>query len=476
MRYTKAQTLRKEPMKHRFYQDLLSYWTFIKSIGIRPEMEEYEKRKMSLFNKLNVYGILTGILIPIVGLLITDHLPPLAWYAAYSPLAIGIIVLWLNYEQYYELARLFYFSLYPIGTCLVYVGKVDVGIDLFFILYGVLSVFFLQKIMNMVFSFALSVACFLIATGISREYYFQLQFVHYGFYVFNHLLASGFILYALYLVKKENTGYQFNIIRKSRELHQRNIEIEEQKHDIAEKAGKLEQQTKELIELNQVKNKLFSVIAHDLRMPMYALRNMFNNMQKQNVPAKEIKEMLPGIIHEMNYTTNLMENLLQWAKTQMKNSAAQPEVLDVQDMIDDVLRLLKLQAENKKIYLETKVIEPVYCFADRDMVNLVLRNLLSNAIKFTPEQGRVMVGAAERNNEVEIFVQDNGVGMTEENIQQLFSDVFYTTKGTHSESGTGLGLKLCKEFLEKNGGQISVQSVPGLGTTFSFTLPRPSEN
>ena len=144
---------------HALRLDLLRYWLFIKSIGVTPEMEEYEKRKMSIFNQLNFLGIITGIIVPLIGIFFNDHLPPLAWFIAGSPLAISVIVLWLNSERYYEHARLVYFSLYPIATCLVYLGKVDVGVELFFVLYGVLSVFFLQQIIHIIFAFTLSVIC-----------------------------------------------------------------------------------------------------------------------------------------------------------------------------------------------------------------------------------------------------------------------------------------------------------------------------
>lgn len=255
-------------------------------------------------------------------------------------------------------------------------------------------------------------------------------------------------------------------------MHRRNLEIEKQRQEIAEKAVLLEQQTQELTELNQLKNKLFSVIAHDLKTPMYAMRNLFYNMQRHKLSSKQIMAMMPAIASEMNFTTSLMENLLQWAKTQMKHATVNPEVLDVQKMVLDVLQLLQLQAENKQVYLESKLDEPVYCYADREMVNLVLRNLLSNAIKFTPKQGTVYVGAIEKSKQVEIFVQDTGIGMSRENMQRIFGDAYFTTKGTEHETGTGLGLKLCKEFLEKNGGHITIQSEPGKGSTFSFTLPR----
>ncbi len=453
-------------------QALLRYWIFVRSIGTRAGMEEFEKRKLSLFNQLNIFGMAAGLILGIAGLFSKDHLPPLTWYVAFSPVAIGITVLWLNDEGYYEFSRLVYFSLYPFVTCLVYLGRVDVGIELFFILYVVMSVFFLQQLMSIVFSFTWSASCYALATVMPHNYYFRLSSVNYWFFVFNQALALGFIIYALILIKKENGGYQFSLLVKSRELHRRNLEIERQRQEIAEKASLLEQQTRELMELNQVKNKLFSVIAHDLKTPMYALRTLFQNMQQQRLSAKEIKEMLPGISSEMNYITSLMENLLQWSKSQMSNASPEPEVIDIQSLISDTLQLLKLQASNKNIDLELKLQQPMYCYADREMINLVLRNLLSNAIKFTPSAGTVWVGATEKKKFVEVFVQDTGIGISDDNIHQLFGEVYFTTRGTNSETGTGLGLKLCKEFLEKNGGRLSVQSEPGKGSVFSFTLPR----
>lgn len=453
-------------------QALLNYWVFIKSIGVTSTMEEYEKRRLSIFNQLNIFSMVAGLVLTLAGLFSNEHLPPLVWYVVCSPLAIGVIILWLTYEQYYEASRLIYFSVYPIVTCLVYLGKVDAGVSLFFILYGVMAVFFLQKVTSIIFAFCWSAACYILAVVAPHDYYFRLATVNYWLYVFHHVTALGFIFYTLFLIKKENTDYQFGLLAKGRELHRRNLEIERQKQEIAEKATLLEQQTRELTELNQVKNKLFSVIAHDLKTPMYALRNLFHNMQRYKLSSKEIMNMVPGIASEMNFTTSLMENLLQWAKTQMKHATVNPEVLDVQRMVLDVLQLLQLQAENKEVYLESRLDEPVYCYADREMVNLVLRNLLSNAIKFTPKHGTVYVGATEKSKQVEVFVQDTGVGMSRENMQRIFGDTYFTTKGTNHETGTGLGLKLCKEFLEKNGGDITVQSEPGKGSTFSFTLPR----
>src|SRR4029077_17944363 len=133
---------------------------------------------------------------------------------------------------------------------------------------------------------------------------YQLETANSFFYFFNQLLSIVFIFYGLFLIKRENTDYQFSILR--------------QKEKIAENGKLLERQTEELTELNALKNKLFSVISHDLKAPMYALRNLFRNIQQYKLPAKEIKMIIPDVVNDLNYTTGLMENLLQWAKSQMQ--------------------------------------------------------------------------------------------------------------------------------------------------------------
>jgi signal transduction histidine kinase len=276
----------------------------------------------------------------------------------------------------------------------------------------------------------------------------------------------------LYLIKKENTGYQLRLLLKQKVLQRKNSEINKQKEIIDEKVSLLEAQTSALAELNTLQSKLFSVVSHDLRSPMYALRNLFRNMHQKNVPAQEVKNLVPDVLMDLNYTIGLMENLLQWSKTQIQSSAARQEELEISKMISEVLQLLHLQAEAKQIYVENKTNSQVYVYADKDMVNVVLRNLLSNAIKFTPAQGYIEIGVNEVSSFVEIYVQDTGLGISKEAIQKINESAFYTTKGTASESGTGLGLMLCREFLQKNGGQMHIESEPGKGSIFSFTLPR----
>jgi two-component system, sensor histidine kinase and response regulator len=455
-------------------EHLLDLDSRVRAIGISEDLDDFEKRKLGLFNQLNFLGLITGIIAPMAGIFNDHRLPVISWVIAFLPGITSMLVLFLNHHRRYAIATTSYFILQPFVTSLVYLAGINLGVELFFILYGILSVFFLQRISHMMFSLGFSMISYFMLAVVLKNYTFQLENASLFFYLFNQMLAIGFIFYGLYLIKKENTGYQFNILGKNRELHRVNLEIEKQRMEIAEKASQLEQQTIQLTELNSLKNKLFSVISHDLKTPMYALRNLFSNMQQYDLPPEEVKSLIPDVVNDLNYTTGLMENLLQWAKNQMRADTVHPQVMDITELIGDVCGLLRLQAESKHIKLQTTVTEPVEVFADRDMVHLVLRNLLSNAIKFTPEKGNIIIDAVPNGTMTTISVKDSGVGIDEETQKKLFNE-YYTSKGTADENGTGLGLMLCKEFLTKNGGRLRVTSQVGKGSTFSFTLPKPLE-
>ena len=445
---------------------------YVWNIGYRPVLGSYEKRKLGLFNFMNVMGILAGILIPVIGLFSDGHFAPAVWFAAFSPAIISTVVLLLTRYEKYEIARIVYFSLYPLMTLLTYAARIDAGIEFFFVLYGVLSVFFLKNIYNILCSFTFSMCCYFLVVAVWRKYDYDLEDHNFYLYLFNHLLALFFIFYGLVMIKNENTRYQNQTRDKNWQLRRSNLKILRQKADISGKAVLLEQQTQQLTELNTLKNKLFSIIAHDLKSPLYALRNLFRNVQLYDLPGEEIKLLIPEVVKELTYTTGLMENLLQWAKSQMQAESVKPQLLDIAGITGEVLQLLRLQADAKRIYIDSKIRQPVYVYADKDMINLVLRNLLSNAIKFTPEEGSIFIEAHEMRSHIEVIVQDTGMGISEEGLRRLMEANYYTTRGTIGETGTGLGLMLVKEFLSRNGGQMRIESEPGKGSTFAFTLPK----
>src|SRR5690606_18543179 len=155
----------------------------------------------------------------------------------------------------------------------------------------------------------------------------------------------------------------------------------------------------------------------------------------------------------------------------MNADAVKPVEVDVNPLVEEVIQILRLQAEQKNISITTSIDKSVAVFADADMLHLVLRNLLSNAIKFTPAGGTVAIEANTAGQFAEVFVIDSGKGMEPADIKKIRENAFFTTTGTANESGTGLGLMLCKEFLAKNGGQLHIESEPGKGSIISFILP-----
>jgi signal transduction histidine kinase len=429
----------------------------VKSIGVTANMSVGEKSKLSVFNSLNFFQVITGLLVPVIGFFHADKFPLTGWLVACLPALVSIAVLVLNSRYKHQPALLVYFVFYPLFICFSYFNGVSLGVELSFILYGILSVFFIQDIGYMVFSISFSMISYFVLSVIWKTYPYQLENINFIAYLINQGLAIIYIFYGLYLIKTENSNY-------NTALQQTNVEMERQ-------ASQLKQQADELDQLNSLKNKLFSVISHDLKAPMYALRNLFENMHSQDMPAEEIKAWVPDIKKDMNYTVSLMENLLQWAKSQMQSHAVKAQLINVTDIIDGVMHLLHLQADAKNIKLEKKAEGPVYVWADNDMINLVVRNLVSNAIKFSPSGGRVIIGATEQPAFAEVYVQDSGTGMSPKELKKINAQEFFTTNGTAQEQGTGIGLMLCREFLGKNDGHLRIESEQGKGSTFSFTLP-----
>ena len=237
----------------------------------------------------------------------------------------------------------------------------------------------------------------------------------------------------------------------------------------------LQQTTNHLTELNSLKDKMFSVIGHDLRSPLGSVKMTLELLSKDIItPADEdYKETMDLMKKTTDEVYNLLENLLGWAKAQSGNLTVQPEKLNLAELVNSIFLLHKGNLSLKKIVFNNNIDESIFAFADMNTVKIVFRNLVSNAIKFTPDKGTITINAVEKEDMVEIAVVDSGVGIPEENLDKLFdSKKHLTTYGTNRESGSGLGLVLCKNFVEKNEGELWVKSEVGKGTTFFFTLKK----
>lgn len=230
----------------------------------------------------------------------------------------------------------------------------------------------------------------------------------------------------------------------------------------------------ELKESNRIKDKMFSVISHDLRGPIGTIMNLLEIHAKNpdDISPARHREVLSRIYSTTKETYYLLENLLSWAKSHQNKMLFRPNMILVKDTVNAAMRLFAEEAENKSIALEVDADESLSAYADREMLFMIIRNLVSNAVKFTPARGKVNVCATGEEQMVRISVSDTGVGISVENMKKMFrKDVLFSTYGTNNEKGSGLGLHLCKEFIEKHGGEIRVESEEGLGTTFYFSLP-----
>ncbi len=242
---------------------------------------------------------------------------------------------------------------------------------------------------------------------------------------------------------------------------------------LAEEALK-ESETR-LRELNATKDKFFSIIAHDLKSPFNSIIG-FSNLLVEQVREKDYKgiEEYAGIIQSSSQRVmDLLMNLLEWSRSQTGRMEFNPEHLEIVSIINNVTELLENASQQKSITISLELPHDILAYADKDMISLVLRNLVSNAIKFTNPGGQIVISAGINQNELMISVSDTGVGMTADTIKRLFRiEENYSTAGTINELGTGLGLILCKEFVEKHGGKIWAESAAGKGSSFHFTIPK----
>lgn len=235
----------------------------------------------------------------------------------------------------------------------------------------------------------------------------------------------------------------------------------------------LENSEQHLTEVNRTKDKLFSIIGHDLRGPIGAFQGLIKLFHDGEVSKEEFLDFVPKLKTDIDNISFTLNNLLSWGQTQMNGSVTSPGATSLEHIVQENIDLLSEIAANKSIKLLNRIESNTITYSDSNQVDIVIRNLLSNALKFTPEHGTVTIGAVEKTKHWEVYVRDTGIGMNEETLGKIFNtDTTHTTYGTNDEKGTGLGLSLCKEMVEKNEGILWVDSAVSKGSNFYFTIPK----
>jgi len=234
----------------------------------------------------------------------------------------------------------------------------------------------------------------------------------------------------------------------------------------------LNQQKKELEQLNQTKDKLFAIIAHDLRSPMASMQGILFLINSSDLSPKEVRKLALELEPTLQKNVDTLDDLLSWARKQMSGITISPKRIDIAPIIDDVISKQKFQYEAKRLKIESLLDDPSYAYIDENAFKLIIRNLLSNSIKFTEAEGTITFKTKNEGRNIIFSISDSGIGIPESLQNALFEDNANTRKGTNMEVGMGFGLSLCKEFAERMNGEIYFESTEGEGTTFFVKLPR----
>lgn len=239
-----------------------------------------------------------------------------------------------------------------------------------------------------------------------------------------------------------------------------------------EEAIKSQQQTEELKKLNQLKDKIFSIIAHDLRAPLVNISEVMKMVSTGMITADEFRELSPKLSRDILYTTDLLENILHWSRSQLKGYGINKAHFELRNMITNEVNYHLPSATIKQIQILHDVFPGQIIYADMLMIQIVVRNILNNSIKFCREGCEININAVYKSNQqMMICIEDNGQGMSAEALNMLSTGKSVSTRGTQDEKGTGLGLVICKDFMERNNGRMEISSKPGNGTSFKLYLP-----
>lgn len=273
-------------------------------------------------------------------------------------------------------------------------------------------------------------------------------------------IVSTFLIFMY--VKRNST------IRYTQELEEKNIKIELQNEAFLE-------QTKHLESVNNVKDKLFSIVSHDLKDSLSSITGFIELLRDGSLSRDEFENLIPELSENASNASLLLFNLLNWSKSQMQSLDPKPTLFDVQEVFKEKVKIIENRLNSKGIFVNDQSLRD-FAYADRSMIEIVVQNLLANALKFSKKGDTITVSNYISNGNCIITVADTGVGISKDNIEKLFKSNSFTTIGTNNEKGTGLGLSICKELVELNNGKIWVESTLGVGSSFYVQLPKSQSN
>jgi two-component system sensor histidine kinase/response regulator len=440
-------------------------WQLIGEIGLSPEMPAYQYRRVYAYNQMNFTGLcLSGTRL----LFLLFSSPSYSgWDLFVNALPVVFCVLmgvWMAFRVY-SMTKLFSFFLFPLLLFYISVEVHDRGVIAYFIPYLIYPFFFLHNSRKIFITFAVSAICFGASFTVEVFHLWNPRHEHNPLLELISFFGSLMLVFiSLYAIKFQVWMYERTIMKQTSELEVRNAAIRRQN-------GVMQLQKEKLEESNRTKAKLFSIISHDLRVPLRGLQLLFASGINPKESLVKLEENLPELRAELKKTASLFENLLNWAKIQMQETVILEEPVDLQELVLQVTELLHTKACRKGVCIDVAVSSgPLY--SDKNILEIVLRNLLSNAIKFSGQGALIFVRGRRAGDQYVLEVEDQGVGIDKDSLEKIGRKSFHTSPGTKNEKGTGLGLIICTDLVEKCGGALAISSEKGKGTTVRIVLPQ----
>lgn len=435
----------------------MNLWKKILRIGVEEELTFSERSRIKITNRLVIINAGLVILYMLVNYFSTNQEGSVVtnpWWTVLlhlSGLILVVPVFVLNHFRLYNVARLL-IALFL--TTALFVNNLSWSVpyhsELYFFSLAafVFVVFQNRKVAIALFVLqALAFACIVYTTTVHHPEWNIVSTTLFLRVVF----AFAFLFFILHFIKVETDSYQ-------EEVEWKNVQLSQEKE--------------EMEKLNFTKDKIFSIISHDLRTPIASLQSLLTLLNDDTIGKEDFKKATVGLEKQVFQLRNSLDELLTWSKAQLHGINPVPELVNLRQVVVQVVSVLKVAARGKRIIITTQLDSELEVFCDPNMLHSILTNLVSNAIKFTPVGGAISISAEPEEMNVLIQVEDTGVGISAENVMKILNpSLLFTTRGTNNEKGTGLGLAMCKEFVEKNKGKFEIRSEDGKGSRFIITLP-----
>jgi two-component system, sensor histidine kinase and response regulator len=426
----------------------LKLLNWLLNVGLNHTLMPYERTRAKIFNYCNVTGIIISLMrLAHLAFISKNQYPWQVLLVNTLPIIIcTILAICMSYNLYKK-AILISFIFFPPTLVLITFFTSNEGVEMYLLLYLLFTFFFLHRLTQIAAFFCWILACYTVVHFSDNP-----LFNNWHVYTFkpdvvlaliNYLSSLVFIFISMYFIKFEVWKCEKSIRKQKQQLKN----------------------------LNNVKDKVFSVIAHDLRSPIASIILFLRSAEQQDFTPEELKNFFPQLREAMEETSDLLSNLLAWARNQIDQTKLQGTEISMAKLTQQTINFLNRNAKEKNIDLINEVNENSLAFADENSIQIVMRNLLANAIKFTRPGGFVKIRTTATNQLINIIVEDNGVGIPKDKQGMLFGHNYYTSLGTNKEKGTGLGLLICKEIIQKNGGTLFFSSEQESGSIFTFSLP-----